>query len=74
MQLETKDDIYSLEVGTDEFDAAEWAEIAVYVEHGDLGPFHLGGYDEIGTTETEGIVRLVKNAHSRRFDKATEGR
>lgn len=58
VQLETKNRIYSLEVPCpwEDFDAREIAEVYLAVTYDDYGPFHLGGYKEIGTAVTDDIV------------------
>lgn len=64
VQLETNHRIYSLEVPTNEFDAVELAEIHLAVEYDDYGPFHLGGYCDIGYSHTD---EIVDNSNERYF-------
>lgn len=55
IQLETRDGIYCFEIGTNDFDAVDWAE--AYMANKDIfGPFHVGGHSSIGTTGQEGVV------------------
>ena len=59
IQLETRKNIYSFEVGTNEFDAREWAE-AYLANEEDFGPFHIGGHCRIGESDIEGVVEFRK--------------
>tara|TARA_Y100000310_G_scaffold340792_2_gene437780 strand:- start:135 stop:458 length:324 start_codon:yes stop_codon:yes gene_type:complete len=56
IQLETDKAIYRFEIGVDNYDAKEWAEIYLASELNVYGPFHIGGYKRIGTTDRLGII------------------
>lgn len=58
VQLETKDKTYKLEVPTNDFDAIELAEIYIAVEYNDYGPFHIGGYCDIGYSKS---IKIKEN-------------
>jgi hypothetical protein len=60
VQLETKNDIFRFEVGTDDYDAVEIAE-EFLKKLGYEGPFHVGGYDPIGNVNCHGVIRFNRN-------------
>lgn len=61
VQLESRHDTYCFEIGTNDYDAVEIAKIYLAEhcpEHDFTEYLHLGGYDNIGTTDQYGVVRL----------------
>jgi len=60
VQLETPYEIFSFEIGTDEYDAVEIATEFLKSAFGDYSPYHVGGYDCIGTTNKEGVVSFKR--------------
>lgn len=58
VQIETKTDIYSFEIGTNSFNAVDIALLFLANERGILihrSLVHVGGYDVIGTTKQAGV-------------------
>ena len=61
VQLETKERIYSLEIPTNNYNAIELAEIYLAIHYNEYGPFHIGGYDNIGKSKTDTIIDKTRN-------------
>ena len=62
VQIETKSDTYCFEIGTNDYDAVEIAQFALYKLLAiSCDNFHVGGYSQIGKTYRRGWISIKKN-------------